>query len=136
MCTLMAYSSTCNMEFIEAPAFTRHIADYLADEEYRELQTELASNPEAGNPMPGTGGFRKLRWADPRRGKGRRGGLRIIYYYFLSDQQLWLMTLYDKDEASDLTPAEKRTLKSAIAMELKARELKRTAQAKKLRRRR
>jgi hypothetical protein len=53
--------------------------------------------------MPGTGGFRKLRWADPRRGKGRKGGLRVIYlYYFPGDQQIWLMTLYDKAEASDL----------------------------------
>jgi hypothetical protein len=75
--------------------------------------------------MPGTGGFRKLRWADPKRGKGQRGGLRIIYYFFLSDQQIWLMTLYDKDEAADLTPKEKRMLKDAIEMELRARQAKR-----------
>jgi len=70
------------MEFIEAPAFTRYVSDYLAEDQYRQLQNELASNPECGDLMPGTGGFRKRRWADPRRGKGRRGGLRIIYYYF------------------------------------------------------
>jgi mRNA-degrading endonuclease RelE of RelBE toxin-antitoxin system len=70
------------MEFIETPAFTRHVSDYLAEDQYRQLQNELAGNPERGDLMPGTGGFRKLRWADPRRGKGRRGGLRIIYYYF------------------------------------------------------
>ena len=57
--------------------------------------------------MQGTGGFRKLRWADARRGKGRRGGLRIIYYHFLSDHQIWFMTLYNKDEASDLTAQQK-----------------------------
>ena len=50
--------------------------------------------------MPGTGGFRKMRWADPRRGKGRRGGLRIIYYDFPRDHQIWLMTLFDKSEAA------------------------------------
>ena len=75
------------MEFIEAPAFTRYVAQYLDDDEYRLLQNRLAINPDLGDVMPGTGGFRKLRWADPRRGKGRRGGLRIIYYYFLVDQQ-------------------------------------------------
>jgi len=67
--------------------------------------------------MPGTGGFRKLRWQDARRTKGRRGGLRIIYYYFPSDNQIWLMTIYDKDEAADLTPTQKRALKGAIELE-------------------
>ena len=89
------------MVFIEATAFSRYVSEYLDDEQYRVLQNELADNPEAGDVMPGTGGFRKVRWADPRRGKGRRGGLRIIYNYFLSDQQIWLVTLYDKDEAKD-----------------------------------
>jgi hypothetical protein len=114
----MAYA---NMEFFEAPAFTRHIASYMSDDEYCRMQEELASDPELGNVMPGTGGFRKLRWGDPRRGKGRRSGLRVIYYYFSSDQQIWLMTIYDKDEASDLTPQEKKALKAAIDAELKAR---------------
>ena len=76
--------------------------------------------------MPGTGGLRKLRWADQRRGKGRRGGLRIIYYYFPAVQQIWLMTLYGKDEADDLTAGEKRALRDAIAAELKARALKKS----------
>jgi hypothetical protein len=74
--------------------------------------------------MPGTGGFRKLRWADQRRGKGRRGGLRIIYYYFSREQQIWLMTLYGKNEADDLTAAEKSALRDSIADELKARAQK------------
>src|SRR6266568_1632064 len=102
------------MEFIEAPAFTRHLADYLSDDEYRALQAGLGTDPELGDLMPGTGGFRKMRWADVRRGKGRRGGLRIIYYYFKSDHQIWLMTAYDKDEASDLHAKEKKTLKTII----------------------
>jgi hypothetical protein len=115
------------MELIEAPAFTRHVSDYLDDEQYRELQRALASNPEFGDLMPGTGGFRKIRWADPRRGKGRRGGLRVVYYYFASDQQIWLVTLYDKHEAADLTTKEKKALRDAIGHELKAREAKRAA---------
>ncbi len=110
------------MEFIEAPAFSRYVSDYLADEEYREFQSRLALNPELGDLIPGTGGFRKLRWADPRRGKGRRGGLRFIYYYFKAEQKVWLMTLYDKDEASDLTPKERKALRSALEAELKARQ--------------
>ncbi len=110
------------MEFFEAPAFTRHLLDYLDDEQYRALQMEFLRNPEAGDLMPGTGGFRKMRWADPRRGKGRRGGLRVIYYYFDGDQQIWLMTIYGKNEAADLTAAEKKALRAAIEDETKMRE--------------
>ncbi len=109
------------MEFIEAPAFTRHLPAYLNDGEYQELQTRLAANPELGDLMPGMGGFRKLRWADARRGKGRRGGLRVIYYYFKSDNQIWLMTLYGKDEAVDLTAKEKKALRDALELELEMR---------------
>lgn len=110
------------MEFFEAPAFTRYVSSYLSDDEYRELQIRLATAPEAGDMIPGTGGFRKLRWADPKRGKGRRGGLRVIYYYFSGANQIWLMTLYDKSEASDLTPKQKQTLKTAIEAEIRARQ--------------
>lgn len=107
LCTPVAYNVAA-MEFLEAPAFTRYLSDYLDDDAYRAFQAELAVNPEIGDVMPGTGGFRKARWADPRRGKGRRGGLRIIYFYFLAEQQVWLMTLYDKNEATDLSTREKR----------------------------
>jgi len=108
-------------------ALTRHISDYLDADEYRSFQNALLENPDLGDLMPGTGGFRKVRWAEARRGKGRRGGLRIIYYHFLSDHQIWLMTIYNKDEAADLTAAEKKVIKSALGTELKARERKRTA---------
>lgn len=84
--------------------------------------------------IQGTGGFRKFRWVDTRRGKGRRGGLRIIYYYFLSDQQIWLMTLYGKDEAADLTAKQKKVLKGAIDTELKARQAKQLTRQPKSRR--
>jgi hypothetical protein len=110
------------MEFFEAPAFARCLPEYLDDEEYRRLQRELARKPEAGDLIPGTGGFRKVRWADMRRGKGRRGGLRVIYYYFAAEHQIWLMTLYGKNEMADLTPREKKMLKHAIEVERTARE--------------
>jgi hypothetical protein len=112
------------MEFVEAPAFTRHLSEYLSEEGFRRLQDRLAANPALGDLMPATGGFRKLRWADVRRGKGRRGGLRIIYYYFRSDSQIWFMTLYDKSEASDLTGSQKAALKVAIERETAARAMK------------
>jgi hypothetical protein len=71
--------------------------------------------------VQGAGGIRKLRWKDPRRGKGRRGGLRVIYYCFLSEQEVWLLTLYDKDEAADLTKDERDQLKRALEAERIAR---------------
>jgi hypothetical protein len=122
------------MEFLEAPAFTRHVSSYLTDDEYRELQHRLAAGPELGDVMPGTGGFRKLRWTDPRRGKGRRGGLRVIYYYFPGEQQIWLMTVYDKNEASGLTPKEKQALKGAIETELRTRQAAKLVKQRKPRR--
>jgi hypothetical protein len=121
------------MEFIEAPAFTRHLSDYLDDGDYREIQARLGANPELGDLMPGTGGFRKMRWADVRRGKGRRGGLRIIYYHFKSEHQIWLMTLYDKNEAADLTAKEKKALKASIESELAARAARRTVGSRRMR---
>jgi hypothetical protein len=98
------------------------LSEYLEDEEYRALQGQLGLNPEMGDLISGTGGFRKARWADKRRGKGRRGGLRVIYYHFAKDYQIWLMMLYSKDEAADLTPEEKKALRAAIEGECKARE--------------
>lgn len=96
----------------------------LDEDGCRELQARLSANPEAGDLMPGTGGFRKLRRADAQRGKGRRGGLRIIYYHFASDHQIWLMTLYGKDEASDLTAQQKKVLRLALEEELAVRATK------------
>jgi mRNA-degrading endonuclease RelE of RelBE toxin-antitoxin system len=109
------------MEFIEAPAFTRHLARYLHDDEYRRPQDTLANTPELGDIIPGTGGFRKVRWADVRRGKGRRGGLRVIYYWFDGQSQIWFVTVYDKNEAADLTPEQRKILKAAIDAEKKSR---------------
>ncbi len=105
------------MEFIEAPPFTRQLRTYMDDDAYRVLQDRLAANPESGDVMPGTGGFRKLRWSDPKRGKGRRGGLRVIYFYFESEQQIWLMMMYGKNEVADLDSKEKKALKTAIDLE-------------------
>jgi hypothetical protein len=109
------------VEFIEAPPFTELLADYLGDDDYKDLQLFLVRVPEAGDVIPGTGGFRKLRWTDPRRRKGKRGGLRVIYFYFAAVSQIWLMTIYGKDEVADLTQDEKRALKTAVERETRQR---------------
>lgn len=67
---------------IELPAFERHPADYLDGDAFQGLQDVLTRHPEAGDPIAGTGGLRTLRVSDPRRGKGKRGGLRVIYYWW------------------------------------------------------
>lgn len=118
------------MEFIEAPRFTQLLPEYLTDDEYAELQLYLARDPEAGDVIPGTGGFRKVRWADRRRGQGRRGGLRVIYYLFLQESQIWLLALYGKDEAADLTASEKRLLKAAVDQEKQHRARRRIVRRK------
>jgi len=107
--------------FFETPIFTRLLPDYLDDDSYQQLQKALIANPEIGVVMRGTGGFRKLRWKDPRRGKGKRGGLRVIYYYLTEDRQIWMFTIFDKDEAADLSADDRQALKQAIRGELKAR---------------
>jgi len=84
--------------FIELPAFERFRSNYLSDEAYRGLQSELLDAPESGSLISGTGGLRKLRQADANRGKGKRGGLRVIYFWWESKRQFWLCALYDKDE--------------------------------------
>ena len=110
-----------NAVFFETSAFTEHRPGYLDDENYRSLQAAMLENPSIGDLMPRTGGFRKLRWPDQRRGKGKRGGLRIIYYWLLGDGQFWMVSIYDKDEREKLTCEQERQLKWAIHAELKKR---------------
>lgn len=126
--TQIAYDR--EVEFVEAPGFSARLRDYLDDDEYRGLQGFLAGKLASGEVMPGTGGFRKLRWGDPRRGKGKRGGFRVIYYHLEADDQIWLITVYDKDEMDDLSPAEKRLLKKAIEGELAQRAARRARRRK------
>jgi hypothetical protein len=109
--------------FIELPAFERHREDYLDDDDFVQLQDLLMTTPEAGDLIEATGGLRKLRFADARRGKGKRGGLRLIYYYWTGGPEFWLFTLYDKDELSDLTPRQRAALKEIVKGELKERKL-------------
>jgi hypothetical protein len=107
--------------FVELPAFERHRTEYFDDEAFGEFQQLLMLHPEAGDLIPGTGGLRKVRFADRRRGKGKRGGLRVIYYWWDNGSEFWLFTVYDKDEVSDLTAVQRKALKEMIKKELDAR---------------
>ena len=107
--------------FVELPAFSRHRTDYLDDDGFHALQQAMMQRPEAGDVIEGTGGLRKLRFGDPRRGKGKRGGLRVIYYWWGGRSQFWLFTLYDKDEMNDLTARDRKLLKSMLEAEREAR---------------
>jgi len=107
--------------FIELPPFERRRQDYLDDEAYGELQRTLLANPLASDVIEGTGGLRKIRYRDSRRSKGKRGGLRVIYYWWLNGSQFWLFTVYDKDEVTDLTATEKKALKALLESEVAAR---------------
>jgi len=108
--------------FVELPAFERNRSAYLTDEALRGLQNAMLKNPEAGDVITGTVGLRKVRHGDATRGKGKRGGLRIIYYWWEPKRQFWLFTLYDKDELDDLSPKEKAVLKTLLKQELEERK--------------
>jgi len=110
--------------FIELPPFERHRQNYLNDENYREFQNVLMNKPDAGDVIEGTGGLRKIRHADKNRGKGKRGGLRVIYFWWTSGKQFWLFTLYNKNEMDDLTATQRKTLKEFLKMELDVRRSK------------
>jgi hypothetical protein len=107
--------------FVELPAFSRFRGEYLNDEGFRALQNVLMENPAAGDVIEGAGGLRKIRQADPRRGKGTRGGLRVIYFWWEAGRQFWLYTLYDKNEMDDLSAKDKKALKDMLKRELEAR---------------
>ncbi|MGK0684462.1 type II toxin-antitoxin system RelE/ParE family toxin [Serratia marcescens] len=98
------------MIFIETPIFTEDVLKLLSDEEYREFQLYLAENPTAGDVIKETGGLRKVRWASG--GKGKRGGVRVIYYHKLSESQIRLLVIYKKGIKDDLSADERRALRA------------------------
>jgi hypothetical protein len=98
--------------------FSRWRQDYLTDEDYRALQNLLPVNPEAGDLIQGSGGLGKVRFEEKQRGKGKRGGRRIIYYFWDGGQEFWMFTLYSKGEMEDLSAAERRAFKALLETEL------------------
>ena len=98
---------------VESREFARHAADLLATDELEKLKIALAYDPEAGAVIPGTGGVRKRRWAAA--GRGKRGGLRVVYYYHDDRFPLLLFDVYAKTRRADLTADQKRRLAAAVA---------------------
>ena len=103
----MAYYAL--MEFIESQIFEKQVNALLSDDEFALLQGFLFSNPKAGAVIQQTGGLRKVRWA--AQGKGKSGGVRVIYFYVTSDVQIRLVAIYKKGIKDDLSAAEKKLLK-------------------------
>jgi hypothetical protein len=100
------------MEFVETTLFTQKLPSYLSDDEYREFQNYVHQQPEAGDVIKGSGGVRKIRWKT--QGKGKRGGVRIIYYLEHVEARFLMLTLYAKNELDDLTQAEIKVLKKIV----------------------
>ncbi len=94
------------MVIIETPIFTRRIQAILSDEEYRLMQIQLINKPDSGKVIRGSGGLRKFRWSAG--GHGKRGGIRIIYYWFVSQDTLLLLFAYSKREQDELPPGQYR----------------------------
>jgi hypothetical protein len=100
------------MLFVETPLFTKLIIDFLPDEEYRLFQETLIVRPETGNLIRGGGGLRKIRWNLP--GQGKRGGLRIIYYWDVAEEKIYLLLPYSKNQQEDLTPNQLKMLRQLV----------------------
>ena len=98
--------------FIETRLFTKLVVDYLSDEEYAALQVALMRDPEAGPVIPGSGGVRKLRWAAP--GRGKRGGYRVIYYVRRANRVIWMLTMFPKNVAENISAHVLRQIKKEV----------------------
>ncbi|MEL0631872.1 type II toxin-antitoxin system RelE/ParE family toxin [Pseudoalteromonas carrageenovora] len=98
--------------FVESNIFEKYRELYLSDDEYRLFQADLMVNPKQGDVIQGTGGLRKIRVAS--KGKGKRGGSRVIYYYLDDKRRFYLLTIYSKNEVTDLTADQKKQLKEFL----------------------
>ena len=98
--------------FIESPLFTRQVSDYLTDEEYAAFQTFLAASPDAGDVVKGSGGVRKVRWK--RKGAGKSGGVRVMYFTRLQSGEIWLLLIYAKSAVDSIPGHILKALKEEI----------------------
>ncbi len=97
---------------IESPIFTKLWPDYWSEDERGEFAAWLAENPYVGNVVPGSGGVRKVRWG--RKGQGKRGGIRIVYFIQLGNGLIWLLTLYAKSKKENIPAHILKTLKEEL----------------------
>ncbi|MHB8966983.1 MAG: type II toxin-antitoxin system RelE/ParE family toxin [Thermoleophilia bacterium] len=105
------------MRFVETSIFTEEVQNLLGEEEYRALQLALLFRPEQGAVIKGSGGLRKIRWG--AKGKGKRGGCRIIYYLDKSQESIYMLFAYPKSERADLTTAQIKILGKLVKEEFK-----------------
>jgi len=105
------------MEVIQTTIFEKVISNFIDEEEYRHLEATIVQHPEKGDIIPGSGGIRKLRWK--RQGTGKRGGLRIIYYWITEDYQILMLYAYPKSRQEDLSKDQVKDLKYLVQEELK-----------------
>jgi hypothetical protein len=103
------------MVIIETSVFTKQVTRLLDDEEYCLLQAVLVNRPDAGDIISGSGGLRKIRWGLGEHGK--RGGVRVIYYWAVRQEKLVMLLLYPKNERDDLTKDQLKTLRRMIEEE-------------------
>src|SRR5271157_5587204 len=100
--------------FIESGEFTAWVKSYLTDDDLAAMQRELLAEPETGDVIPGCGGLRKLRVADPKRGKGKRGGARVVYLHIAAADQIYLITVYGKDQKDNLSADDKKLYRQLV----------------------
>lgn len=105
------------MQIVETTVFTRLISDLMDDESYRLLQIELITDPEKGSIIPGSGGLRKIRWKPE--GRGKRGGIRIIYYWAASRGKIVMLYIFPKNERDDLSKEQLKVLRHRVESEFK-----------------
>jgi len=102
--------------FVETIEFTEWVSEYLPDLSLAALQQELQKDPTKGDVMPGCGGLRKIRVADPRRGKGKRGGVRVVYLHVPEADRVYLITIYGKDQKDDLSAEDKKLYRKLVQL--------------------
>ena len=117
-----AYGSRMEAIFKETRMFAAVRENYLSDDDFATLQQMLMRQPQAGSLIKDAGGLRKIRFPDARRRKGKRGGLRVIYYFWDEQCHFWLCSIYDKDEMNDLTAHQRKLLRRALEDELSSRK--------------
>jgi mRNA-degrading endonuclease RelE of RelBE toxin-antitoxin system len=100
------------MLIIETPIFTKAIQSLMPEDDYRQLQSALVIRPDMGDLIPGSGGLRKLRWRMP--GRGKKGGVRIIYYWATSREEIRMLLAYAKAQKEDLTPQQLKGLRRIV----------------------
>jgi hypothetical protein len=105
------------MLFIETPIFTKLVTDLMPDDEYRKIQLALVLRPEAGKIIPGSSGLRKIRWKSS--GSGKRGGLRLIYFWDVQEDRIYMFLIYKKSKQEDLTPNQLKILRNLVKEFLK-----------------